>query len=273
MVARARCALSSASCRSSAGATFCWAIERARAPQSPGMSRVRRSIELYETAAFARSLHAHRHLGERLVDQEGRRDQPLAGSMSEPTELTVELGRIAVETGKIGLGIRRIFHRMIGVEKARHVEIGADVLNDHIGCVAPASDRDVAIGQRKSFERSAIGRAHDLDAGAGGMIKRGRIDRFGASEIGAKDGREPLLAGLAAVGKTRAQDRARSGVQAERGGGFRRQCQQILADRIEQGRNAGFPRWHRCASQGRRAAWKRDGRNAGRQRAERLAAR
>src|SRR3546814_3032742 len=38
----------------------------------------------------------------------------------------------------------------------RSVEIGADILDHDIGGVAPAADRDVAIGQRKAVERGAI---------------------------------------------------------------------------------------------------------------------
>ncbi len=42
---------------------------------------------------------------------------------------------------------------MIGVEEARHVEIGADILDHDIGRVAPAADGDVAIGQGEALER------------------------------------------------------------------------------------------------------------------------
>ena len=75
---------------------------------------------------------------------------------------------------------------MLGVEEARHVEIGADVLDHDVRRVAPAADRDVAIGQGEAFERGAIGAAHDFDAGARRVGEAGGVDRFGAGEIGAQ---------------------------------------------------------------------------------------
>jgi hypothetical protein len=34
---------------------------------------------------------------------------------------------------------------MIAVEEPRDVEISTDVLDDHIGCVAPTADRNVTV--------------------------------------------------------------------------------------------------------------------------------
>ena len=69
----------------------------------------------------------------------------------------------------------RVLDRMIAVEESRHIEIGADVLDHHVRRVAPAADGDVAIRQRKAFERRRVRAAHDLDARARRM--RGRCCR------------------------------------------------------------------------------------------------
>ncbi len=82
---------------------------------------------------------------------------------------------------------------MIAVEEARHVKIGADILDHDIRCVAPPADRDVAIGHGKAFECGAIGRSHDIDTGPRGEGQAGRVDRFGARQIGTKRRREPRL--------------------------------------------------------------------------------
>ena len=69
---------------------------------------------------------------------------------------------------------------MVGVEEARHVEIGADILDDDIGRVAPAADRDVAIGQREAVERGAIGAARPRRwCGSSGRARRCRSPRRG----------------------------------------------------------------------------------------------
>ena len=67
---------------------------------------------------------------------------------------------------------------MVGVEEARHVEIGADILDDDVGRVAPAADGDVAIGQGEAFERGRVGAADDLDAGPRRVAERGGVDRI-----------------------------------------------------------------------------------------------
>ena len=135
---------------------------------------------------------------------------------------------------------------MLAVQEARHIEIGADILDDDIGRVAPAADRDVAIGQSETLERGAIGAAHDLDAGARGEGQGGRVHGFGAGEVGANYRLDPVLPGLAAVGQARAQRRPLTFVDAERGGAFGLQPEQVLGDGIEQrlgfrlGRGAGL---------------------------------
>ena len=81
-----------------------------------------------------------------LVDQEGRRDQSLGRGVLHPPKLAAELHRIGFEPREIGLGIGGVLHRMIGVHEARDVEIGADILDHHVGRVAPSADGDIAIG-------------------------------------------------------------------------------------------------------------------------------
>src|SRR3546814_19288246 len=66
----------------------------------------------------------------------------------------------------------------------RSVEIGADILDHDIGGVAPAADRDVAIGQRKAVERGAIGAVDHREAGARLMVESHGIDRANAGEVG-----------------------------------------------------------------------------------------
>ena len=72
------------------------------------------------------------------------RDQALVARHDHPPELIVELLGIGSQTGQIGLGVGGIVDLVIAVEEARHVEIGADVLDHDIGRVAPAADGDVA---------------------------------------------------------------------------------------------------------------------------------
>ena len=45
---------------------------------------------------------------------------------------------------------------MLGIEEARHVEVGADILDHDVGRVAPAADGDVAVGQGEAFERGGV---------------------------------------------------------------------------------------------------------------------
>ena len=241
--------------------------------QSPGMSLVRRSRQFDQPAAFASALDAHRHLGDRLVDQEGGGDQPLRGRVLQPAELAVELDRHSFRAGRDRLRRRR--HSRTGwsaVEEARHVEIGADILDHDIGRVAPAADRDVAIGQGEAVERGAIGRLRTtstlvrvewVSAAVSTASARARSARSVAASR--------VLSGLAAVGELASGGGARAGVDAEAGRAFRRQGEQILADRVEQRGDVGFARRVPAAKAARRRQG--NGGDAGRKGAERLAAR
>ncbi len=167
LVATARCACSSAQLPLERRRDLLRGDRRARArAQLPGMFFVRRSMRLDERPAFARVLRRERHLRQRLVDQERRRHEPARARRLHAAELAVELLRVRLQPRQIRLGVSGVLDAMIAVEEARDVEIGADVLDDDVRRVAPAADRDVAVGEREALERRRIGAAHDLDAGA-----------------------------------------------------------------------------------------------------------
>ena len=147
--------------------------DRAR-PVRPGAGnfRVIRGLlrppldRLDEGTTFACALRRQRHLRQRLVDQERRRHEPAGARRLHPTELAIELLRIGLQPREIRFGVGRVVDAMLAVQEARDVEIGADVLDDDVGRVAPAANRDVAVRQREAFKRRGIGAAHDLHAGA-----------------------------------------------------------------------------------------------------------
>ena len=180
--------------------------------------------------------HAELHLRDRLVEQERGGDEPLPAGRLQPRQLAVELLRVALEAGQVRLGIRRGPHRVLGIEEPRDVEEGAHVLDHHVGRVAPPADGDVAIREREAVERDAVRRLHDLDGGPGRVRLEGaRVDRLGLGQVGTEQRRQGVLTGPAAIGELRPQRRARVGVEAQRGGGFRRPRQQALANRVEDG--------------------------------------
>ena len=138
-------------CRSSAGATSCAAIARARSAQLPG-NVFRPPLDgLDERPAFAGVLRRQAHLPQRLVDQEGRRHEPRCARGLHPAKLAVELLGIGLQPREIGLGVGGVLDAMVAVEEARDVEIGADVLDDDVGRVAPAANRDVAVREREAL--------------------------------------------------------------------------------------------------------------------------
>ena len=100
--------------------------------------------------------------------------RPAAARRLHAAELAVELLRVRLQPREIRLGVGGVLDRMIAVEEARDVEIGADVLDDDVRRVAPAADGDVAVRQREALERRGVGAAHDLDAGARRVREAGR---------------------------------------------------------------------------------------------------
>ena len=105
LVATARCACSSRSCRSSAGAISCAAIVRARSAQLPGMFFVRRSIDSTSEPPSRAFFADRRHLRQRLVDQERRRHEARGARRLHAAELAVELLRIRLQPREIRLGV------------------------------------------------------------------------------------------------------------------------------------------------------------------------
>ena len=94
---------------------------------------------LDERPAFAGTFCRQAHLPQRLVDQKGRRHQACLARRPHPAKLAVELLPVRLQACQVGLGIIGVLDPMVAIEETRHVEIGADILDDDIGRVAPAS--------------------------------------------------------------------------------------------------------------------------------------
>ena len=147
-------------------------------------SRVRRTRDSTRLPPSRAFFAASVELPDRLVEQEGGRDQALLPGCANPLDLAVELGRILRQAAEIGLRVAAFLDRVIGVERARRVDIGADILDHDIRRVAPAADGDVAIGQGETLERGRIGASDNLDAGADREGSADSVDCFGAGEVG-----------------------------------------------------------------------------------------
>ena len=109
---------------------------------------------------------------------------------------------------------------MVCVEEARHVEVGANILDHDIWRIPPAPDRDIAIGLGKAFEGGPVGGPNNLDASARGVGEPFRFDPFRPGEIGAQHRSNLVLTGLAAIRQPRSKDRARPGIEPEASGSF-----------------------------------------------------
>ncbi len=239
------------------------------------MSLVRRTRLSTSSSASSRAGEADPDLPDRLVEQERRGDHALAAGRLQPRQLAVEVDGVALEAGEVGLGILSGLDRMLGVEEPRRIEIGADVLDHHVGRVAPAADGDVAVGQGEAVERDAVRGLHDFDGGARGVrLQAARVDRLGLGQVGAQLRGDGVLTGAAAVGQLRAEGRAGSAVEAQRGGALGRQRQQALTDSVEHGLRSLFAGRRTRAPGRRRVARRKQTRgHAGRQRGHGLAAR
>ena len=93
------------------------------------------------------------HALDRLVEQEGRRHQPLFARLADPHRLPLQLPGHGGEAGEIGLGIGLVANRLIPVQHLRHVQPRADILDDGIGRVAPVADRRDTVWQRHAVQR------------------------------------------------------------------------------------------------------------------------
>ena len=102
---------------------------------------MRRSIDSTSVPPSRAFFDRERHLRQRLVDQERRRHEPGRARRLHAAKLAVELLRVGLQPGQIRVGVRGVLDAVIGIEKARDVEIGADVLDDDVRRVAPSADR------------------------------------------------------------------------------------------------------------------------------------
>jgi hypothetical protein len=130
---------------------------------------------------------------------------------------------------------------MLGVQEPGHVEVGADVLDDHVWRLAPAADGHVAVGQGEAFERGRVRGPDHGGARSGRVRQSGDVDRVDAREVGADPVGTLLLPGDRTVPELRAQLGVSALVEPERCRRLRHQPQQVLADRVEQLRRLGFP--------------------------------
>ena len=237
------------------------------------MSFVRRSIDSTSEPP-CRALFADASSWvKRLVEENRRRHESLGARRLNAAQLAVELGRIRLQAREIRVGIRRVSYLVFGVEEPRDVEIRADVLNDHVGRVAPAADSHVAVRQRETVERDVVGAFHHRDTGTRRRKKGRRVDRIQPGEIRANRGGNAVLSGGRSVAEPGTQRLALTLINAERGRAFREEPQQVLGDVLEQ---SGHLRLRAIGARtGRRrcAAWKKGERGAGREGRESLTAR
>src|SRR5438045_2882208 len=131
---------------------------------------------------------------------------------------------------------------MIAVEETRDVEISADVLDDDIRRVAPASDRDVAVRQREAFERCRVRAFHHLEARARGVRESARVEGVESLQVCAKLSGDLLLARGGAIGQLGSKSRSRTGVDAERRRALRLEAKKAVSKRVEQRARIGFGR-------------------------------
>ena len=197
-------------------------------------SFARRTSEFDEGSALVRVLRRDPELIERLVGEEDGRDDALGAGRTQPLELAVELAGILREAAEIGLGVRRGFDRVIGVEEVGRVDVRADVLDHDVGRVAIAADGNVAVREGEALERGAVGAADGVDACAHGEGEAGFVDRFDARQVGLHRGGDRPHSGRAMVAQLGTHPRAGAGVDPERGRAFGAEAEKVLRDGIEQ---------------------------------------
>ncbi len=129
-----------------------------------GANRLGRFFERTDIVRRCR-LDARFHRGDCLVEQEVGRDHAEAARPFQPLQLTVKRGIDAGEPVEIVSCVRLVCERLRGIEEARHVEIGADILDHDVRRVAPAADCDIAIGLVEPFGSGRKGAAYDFETG------------------------------------------------------------------------------------------------------------
>ena len=212
---------------------------RARSAHVPGMLFARRASDSTSVppsrAFFAESRICASALSIRNAG--GTSPAPRAAAMRP--QLAIELLRVRLQPCQVRLGVRRVLDSMIAVEESGNVQVGADVLDDDVRRVAPASDRDVAIRERESLERRRVRAAHHLEAGAGGVRQtrrcRRRLTRARSARSCAAIRCWPSADRSASCDAKR---RSRTGVDAQRRRALRRETQQVVGDSYRAARSA-----------------------------------
>ena len=140
---------------------------------------------------------------QRLVEQEVGWDQALLAGHDHSPKFIVELIGVGLEPRDIGICVVACRNLMLGIEEARSVEVGAHILDDHVGRVSPAADGNVAIRLHEAFKCIRVGTPDDFDAGANRVRQRGNVDCIGPCEVATERLCKPLLPDARTVGELR----------------------------------------------------------------------
>ena len=174
------------------------------------------------------------HLFDRAIQQEIGRHHAHGARAADPLQLSAQRGGHRAQPVEVEFGVLCIAHRLFAFEEARHVEIGADILDHDIGRVAPAADRNIAIGQREAVQRGGIGAADHFPAGALRRREVGlRQPAFRRLDAGSQGLRVTLLPGGRLVLDPAAQRGVAVGIDAQRGGAFGLMPQQRVGKCVE----------------------------------------
>src|SRR6476620_2002398 len=104
---------------------------------------------------------------------------------------------------------------MLAVQESRDIQIRADVLNDDVRRIAPAADRDVAVGECEPLERDTVRRLDDFEARAGGVRESSCIEAVDPRQIVPDLIRDATFSGLRSVGQLRPEGGSRTGIDPE----------------------------------------------------------
>jgi len=202
---------------------------------APIAGDIRRALDqrVDQAAAALCVAQRHFHLADRLVEQERGRDGTDPPGRGQPLQLSIELRREGGQPFQVGFGVRSIVHRMLAVEEARRIEIGADVLDHDIGRIAPTADRDIAIGQGKTVKPDREGAFHDIEAGPGSRIDRRSLQPFHLLQAIAQQGGHLGLSSMRAIAQLAPQSGVFALVDPQRGGRFRRKGNHLPGQLVE----------------------------------------
>ena len=114
-------------------------------------------------------------LGQRLVEQEIRRDDALRRRDIQSPGLAVELARIRFQPREVGLRILPRLHGVLLDHEARDLEESAGILRDDIGRVSPGpvlvEERHVAVREGEARGSGFMRRAHDIQVDARRLVQ------------------------------------------------------------------------------------------------------